>query len=437
MFALPIHPVQHFSTPSFLDLPYHPTHSFVDVDPHADYLASHRYHQHQLALQEQLRQEDLARRRRQYEEDLAYHAALVHQAQLEEQQRRQEEALRQMQLREQRRREEEKRRQLHQVPSLFDLLFRHQPVDTDEYEDLADPRDAHLAAQPSSVPVAAAFSPSSSAADQRSPPLSASPVDWQDVVDSHDPSPAPSCGADSRDSSSSFPAHDEALSTLSALRSSFTGKRDAFTAPTALAFQPSPSPLPDARSPSPPLAFTSSNAPLLEFEDFLVTLLSKIDTVESHGDAPIRGERKALVREVEAELKRLDELKDSEWERQSGESGSSAAESETEEDAEMSAADNDEQDSSPTSDILLPVPSNFHVPFAYPASLQGKNSHASPAPSDPEESSDDEDDFVAQTLLSAGKLGEEVSRMEEEEEHDEEEEGDEEESDDEEVLLYL
>jgi hypothetical protein len=146
-----------------------------------------------------------------------------------------------------------------------------------------------------------------------------------------------------------------ALSALSALADSFNTHQREFVSPSSLLFQRSPSPSSassstasdDGRSPSPPLAFTSLNAPLLAYEDFLVRLLSQIDAVESHGDEDVRRARKELVRRVEGELRRLDETKEREWERQSSASGSessSASEVEEEEDVEMSSSDEDEED---------------------------------------------------------------------------------------------
>ena len=100
-------------------------------------------------------------------------------------------------------------------------------------------------------------------------------------------------------------------------------------------------------STSPPLAFTRTNAPLLAYEDALLCLLSQIDSVESHGDAEVRRARKALVRRVEGELKRLDGVREAEWERQSGASGSeneSGSEADTEEgeDQEMNSSDDED-----------------------------------------------------------------------------------------------
>ncbi|SCZ98657.1 BZ3500_MvSof-1268-A1-R1_Chr3-1g05530 [Microbotryum saponariae] len=111
----------------------------------------------------------------------------------------------------------------------------------------------------------------------------------------------------------------KALATLSSLSAQFEARRSSFAVPQALEFQPSPPPSehPDSTSNevAPKLAYKSSNAPFLAYEDFLVNLLSKIDEVQSGGDRTIKSARKSLVKDVEAELKTLDQARDEAWEK--------------------------------------------------------------------------------------------------------------------------
>ncbi|ORY92723.1 hypothetical protein BCR35DRAFT_6930 [Leucosporidium creatinivorum] len=120
----------------------------------------------------------------------------------------------------------------------------------------------------------------------------------------------------------------QALSTLSSLGDSLSAQQAAFTLPSTLTFQPSPpSSTTDDQFTSAPvlaapkLAFQSSNAPFLAYEDFLVSLLSKIDAVSSGGDKSVKQARKALVKKVEGELKRLDEERERAWEKERAKDG--------------------------------------------------------------------------------------------------------------------
>ncbi|GAA5857513.1 hypothetical protein JCM3766R1_000180, partial [Sporobolomyces carnicolor] len=89
-------------------------------------------------------------------------------------------------------------------------------------------------------------------------------------------------------------------------------RQSAFAEPAHLEFQASPTP----PFTTPRLAFVSVNGPVLSHEDFLVNLLSEIDSVESRGDRDVKRERKALVKAVEAELAKLDEIKERAWTRE-------------------------------------------------------------------------------------------------------------------------
>ncbi|GAA6012348.1 hypothetical protein JCM11491_007104 [Sporobolomyces phaffii] len=154
-----------------------------------------------------------------------------------------------------------------------------------------------------------------SARAQRSPPPATStspslscPIAMSDLAHPSDATPA-TPSADSTPASSL--ARDEALSTLSTLASSFSARKSSFNDPTSFTFQAASS-----SNATPRLAFGSANAAFLSFEDFLVTLLSKIDAVDSHGDRHVKHERKQLVKQVEHELARLDAMRERAWEGQ-------------------------------------------------------------------------------------------------------------------------
>ncbi|GAA5989548.1 hypothetical protein JCM10908_000526 [Rhodotorula pacifica] len=249
-----------------------------------------------------------------------------------------------------------------------------------------------------------------------------------------------------------------ALASLSGLAEDFTARRRTFVSPASLSFQAAPSTSPTAsRSPTPPLAFESSNTSFLGYEDFLVSLLSRIDAVESHGIREVKLARKDLVKEVEQELARLDGLKEQAWERLSAASSSSSSSSseedeplsasesssEEDEDVEMSpepvevltlddssASSADESDSASEVDDSTPV--HVKIPFAVrPASPHSSRRskvrfarhsprnerNASPALSDSSTSSAFADilasEQVADILLQAHRLGEQVAQAEE------------------------
>lgn len=166
-------------------------------------------------------------------------------------------------------------------------------------------------------------------------------------------SEAGSVDSDLAEALASTPTDDEvriaALEALTKLAQDFTARRRAFVSPASLSFQPAPVSIPSStsRSPTPPLAFESNNTPFLGYEDFLVSLLSRIDAVESHGIGEVKMARKNLVKEVEQELARLDDLKDQAWERLSASSSSTASGSSQEEgtsDSEASGDDDEDTD---------------------------------------------------------------------------------------------
>ncbi|ORY92811.1 hypothetical protein BCR35DRAFT_9042 [Leucosporidium creatinivorum] len=157
----------------------------------------------------------------------------------------------------------------------------------------------------------------------------------------------------------------QALSTLASLASSLDAQQSAFTLPSTLTFQPSPpsSTTGDhsytaSTTPSPKLAFQSSNAPFLAYEDFLVSLLSKIDAVSSGGDRTVKQARKQLVKRVDAELSRLDDAREQAWAKERGNADGEqepAAPSPAQEQDVQDSADSDELPS--VLDSALPSPS--------------------------------------------------------------------------------
>ncbi|GAA5978249.1 hypothetical protein JCM11641_001148 [Rhodosporidiobolus odoratus] len=338
MFAIPTHP---YSCQPFASAQTHPT--LYDLD--YDLLAPYSYHQRQAVIEEQARRDLLARRCRQqeYEEQqaaLAYRAAVLRQLELQEGERQYVEAQRQARLREQLRQQEEQRftrensrRTVEPGPTLFALLFDaplsraapSQPTD-DRPTALPAPPGIPLDFRPPSTPT----SEPASAADPPSPTLPTFVTSAREAYEDNCHSIASS--SDTHSSTSSVSVDESslspserasALSTLATLATSLDSRRSAFSTsfdPSSLVFRSEPestsSSAASSQSTAPALAFTSSNAPFLAHEDFLVTLLSKVDAVESQGDREIRSRRKDLVREVEAELKKLDEMRGRVWAKQ-------------------------------------------------------------------------------------------------------------------------
>ncbi|GAA5898872.1 hypothetical protein JCM8208_005417 [Rhodotorula glutinis] len=130
-------------------------------------------------------------------------------------------------------------------------------------------------------------------------------------------------------------ARQAALDTLNRLSAEFDSRLSSFASPSTLTFQSPPS---TSTTMTPPLAYGKPNAAFLGHEDFLVSLLSKVDAVSSGGDKVIKQARKDLVKRVEAELVKLDQLKEHEWERQSQEAASEAGEGSVHERDDASAA---------------------------------------------------------------------------------------------------
>ncbi|KAI5476072.1 hypothetical protein MNV49_000453 [Pseudohyphozyma bogoriensis] len=102
----------------------------------------------------------------------------------------------------------------------------------------------------------------------------------------------------------------EALSTLKSFTSHLDSLLSSYIPPATLSFQPNH---------TAKLAFSPTNAPFLALEDALISLLTKIDGVQSEGDVVVRKARKELVKRVEKELGRLDAKKAADWAKVSGE----------------------------------------------------------------------------------------------------------------------
>lgn len=98
---------------------------------------------------------------------------------------------------------------------------------------------------------------------------------------------------------------------LSDLSTELSLKRQMFSFPSQLGFQPK------ATISSPKLSFDSINAPVLAYDDYLVGLLTRLDSIQSEGDEIVRRTRKEIVRSVEAELEMLDQKKAEAWQKQS------------------------------------------------------------------------------------------------------------------------
>ncbi|GAA5897042.1 hypothetical protein JCM8208_006152 [Rhodotorula glutinis] len=447
MFAFPqphsdsySHSSPFLSHPAYIELA--PPSFVYERRPHhhrsSDYLADQRRRQRQLALKEV----EAAERRRRIQEELevaAYRAAVA--AEVEHRRRQVAYA------REQRRRQDDRRRlvearraqrqrQIHPYPrQLLDLVFQHLDAaaldaehHADEHDDSSDDEEQLVHLVPLGAPDLSErdeVSASSSASD------SESDVDMVALVDASDEAP------DAETASS--PYRDSALSTLASLAAEFTSRRSAFTSPSTLTFSPSPSPADrTTRSPTPPLAFGRANAPFLGYEEALLALLTRIDAVESGGDDEVRRARKELVRGIEGELARLDGIKARAWEEQSG---SSAGESDADDESTEHDDDGDAEDvlilPSSDSDDDIPATSAPHarriaptkVPFAVPSSTSRHTRFASPALSSTPTSSSsssssanlvDESlnagsDDVASLLLNAHKAHDDFDEMSDDE----------------------
>ncbi|GAA5978229.1 hypothetical protein JCM11641_001142 [Rhodosporidiobolus odoratus] len=218
-------------------------------------------------------------------------------------------------------------------------------------------------------------------------------------------------------------ARRNALSALHTLSSDFESHQSAFSAPSTLTFQPShpATPAADVLRPSTPsLAFGKPNTPFLEYENFLVQLLSKIDEVQSGGDRFVKKARKELVKKVEAELGRLDGMKERAWEEQSQSEEEVAKEVTPETPAEEIPAAKTTHASEPSADIhslspslstatmdslhILPadasaptLPTNSSSPTAATPRAQSATDRSPSYPLVPSQSATQSEDFVIST----------------------------------------
>ncbi|BGO93959.1 hypothetical protein NBRC10512_005234 [Rhodotorula toruloides] len=441
-----------YQVPTFVDFGrvYLPAY---DVEP--DYLAQQRQRRRQAALAQA---EAVERCRREKEQELAYRLAL---AQEFERRRRRDEFVR-----EQRRREEEQRRKIAYARrqrqlgphALFDVLVQLQPdlldavashdddeglddtaSDVEEYVEVALQRPhvpSTLVADPEEIDLAAAV---------------ASAVNNDDASDADASSAigdSSTWHADSDSDTSTVEVDTSAeraasLGTLSSLANDFDSHRASFVSPTTLTFSASPSPADrSTRSPTPPLAFGSSNTPFLAYEEYLLSLLTKLDAIESHGDSTIKRARKELVKQVEAELAQLDGLKQKAWEELSASASSSPSDEEADDGSMSSESEDDEEDEEMTgpaevetlilssdsdSSLSSPepelAPQTVKIPFLPQTASSSHSRRRSTRPRSrqcedddafsPSSPPNDADDEVVDVLLRAHKLGEQVSQMEE------------------------
>jgi hypothetical protein len=144
----------------------------------------------------------------------------------------------------------------------------------------------------------------------------------------------------------------------------------------------------------PKLAYTSKNAPLHAYEDALGNLLSKIDAVESGGDADVRAARKALARAVEADAERVEAWRSRVWEAyvESKKTVADAPAQDVEMDVESKDADSIVHDSTPA-DAPTPDLQSTSVEETVPQSTSSQPMDATLPPSEQPVSSPT-DDFV-------------------------------------------
>ncbi|GAA5897093.1 hypothetical protein JCM8208_006168 [Rhodotorula glutinis] len=174
-------------------------------------------------------------------------------------------------------------------------------------------------------------------------------------------------------------ARQAALDTLNRLSNEFDSRLSSFASPSTLTFQSPPS-TSTSTTMTPPLAYGKPNAAFLGHEDFLVSLLSKVDAVSSGGDKVIKQARRDLVKRVEVELAKLDQLKEHEWERQSQEAASEVGEGSVRgrDDASAAAAPSPFADT----DVVKPEPA-LELPTATTSpSSSSALDESPPAPAD-------------------------------------------------------
>ncbi|KAG8921229.1 hypothetical protein FRC02_000372 [Tulasnella sp. 418] len=95
------------------------------------------------------------------------------------------------------------------------------------------------------------------------------------------------------------------MDSISGIQAKFDSLKALYQPPAQLEFS--------SEASGPVLLYNSNNAPFNKYENDLTKLLTKLDEVESHGDAEVREKRKSLVKLIEAELEELDNKKVEEW----------------------------------------------------------------------------------------------------------------------------
>lgn len=106
------------------------------------------------------------------------------------------------------------------------------------------------------------------------------------------------------------------LTHLSTLSADFSSHQSIFVQPSSLIFSTPSTSSHATDNEAHKLAFSSANGPFLAYEDHLVGLLSRVDAVESEGDRVVQEARKELVKRVEGELERLDQIREESWKEQ-------------------------------------------------------------------------------------------------------------------------
>ncbi|BGP16083.1 hypothetical protein JCM10213_007538 [Rhodosporidiobolus nylandii] len=263
------------------------------------------------------------------------------------------------------------------IPSFLDLLFRLPPSVVDEEVKPAKPTPSPAKDVVPPTPVVEGPSPAPA-------PTPVAPEPVEPIALSASTPVPPFDAAAVEEAATVLQRHFRrqstrraALATLSTLTSDFQSRQSAFAVPSSFTFQASPSatPAPDSGSSTAPLAFGKPNAAFLGYEDFLVSLLSKIDAVQSGGDRTVKAARKDLVKRVEAELEKLDAMKEHAWEVQSQQAEEARSEKE-----EVVAVEADgEQDALSTSTELPTTPAPASDPEPASPAFAAVDSLPSPA----------------------------------------------------------
>lgn len=237
--------------------------------------------------------------------------------------------------------EDRRRRQSHnddteskRFSTFLDHLFQHQDEDAEEEVPVPKKQARFDHTRPAARPRSQPPRPETTA--QTSIPVTTQ-KDTQEKPASTETPAAPSTPN----------SHAASFSSINAIQTQFDALKAAFSFPANAEFVSSSS-----SSDVPKLTYASVNAPVHQYENELVKLLTKLDAVESDGVESIRGARKALVIAVEKELARLDEQKREAWakslpvEPEVASAASSESESTAEPTMEVQAPIQEVQDSS-------------------------------------------------------------------------------------------